>query len=285
MQSLKAILELSKIRITFFVMLTTTFGYLCYEGNFGIAAIIASLGIFLMACGSAALNHIQEYQIDSKMNRTKNRPLPSGKISLRTAVLLSVVLSISGFLVLFIFINLTVALLGLAALLVYNGIYTPMKRFNSLAIFPGSLIGAIPPVVGWVAAGGSILDYQAFSLAFFFFIWQIPHFWLLLLLFGNEYKDAGFPTLLNRFTRQQLSRITFMWIIATIAMGLLLPLFLLLQFSFSMILVLGIALLLLVDSFKLLSNVENNKSYSFAFRHINFFVLAVVISISIDKLR
>lgn len=266
-------------------MLTTTFGYLCFAGSFDSTAFFSSLGIFLLACGSAALNHLQEYQLDANMNRTRNRPLPSGRLSRKSAIIIIVTLSVLGVMVLYSFVGFTGTLLGLAALVIYNGIYTPMKKYNSFAIFPGSLIGAIPPVIGWVAAGGSLIDFRAISLAFFFFIWQIPHFWLLLLLFGNEYKDAGFPTLLNLFSREQLSRITFVWILATIAMGLLLPVFLMLKLSFTILIVVVIATLLIVDSVKLLSAEPTNKNYTFAFRHINFFVLSVVISISIDKLR
>ncbi len=285
MKNLSAILELAKIRITFFVMLTTTFGYVCYKGSFGFDALIASIGIFLMACGSAALNHIQEYKFDSMMERTKNRPLPSGRLGLPFAQILSIVWAALGFLILLFYFGFVPSVLGFLALVVYNLVYTPLKRVNSMAIFPGSLIGAIPPMVGWVAAGGSVFDFQALSLAFFFFIWQIPHFWLLLLLFGNDYKLAGFPTLLNYFSREQLSRITFAWIIATVAMGLLLPVFVLSKVPLTIILIGLFAAWLLYDSVKLLTSEQDNKNYSFAFRHINFFVLAVVISISIDKLK
>jgi heme o synthase len=102
----------------------------------------------------------------------------------------------------------------------YNGIYTPLKKINPLAIIPGSLVGSIPPAVGWTAAGGNILDPQIIILSFFFFIWQIPHFWLLLLIFGKDYENAGFPTLMQIFSSDQLARITFIWIVATVVTGM-----------------------------------------------------------------
>ena len=86
----------------------------------------------------------------------------------------------------------------------YNAVYTPLKKVFSLAIIPGSLVGALPPLAGWVAAGGDILDPKIILISSFFFVWQIPHFWILLLIYGKDYDKGGFPTLTNVFSERQL---------------------------------------------------------------------------------
>ena len=118
----------------------------------------------------------------------------------------------------------TAALLGLGAAAVYNLVYTPLKRVTPFAALPGALIGALPPAMGWAAAGGYLQDPSIHLVAFFFFLWQIPHFWLLLLFYGQDYRDGGMPSLLDRFDRGQVLRLTFLWIAAVCAAALLLPL-------------------------------------------------------------
>jgi len=129
-----------------------------------------------------------------------------------------------------------------------------------------------------------ISDPQLLIICFFFFIWQIPHFWLLLLVFDNDYKQAGFPTLTEIFQKDQLVRITFMWIIATGVTAILIPLFGLVKQDLINVALFIAGVWLVWNSFKLLSDSDNKKIFSFAFRNINLFVLAVVILVSIDKL-
>jgi protoheme IX farnesyltransferase len=99
-------------------------------------------------------------------------------------------------------------------------VYTYLKRVTAFAVVPGALIGAIPPIMGYVSAGGSLHDPAILLVAMFFFLWQIPHFWLLLLMLGDEYREAGLPTVTGRFARPQLQRISFVWVLATAASGL-----------------------------------------------------------------
>lgn len=159
-----------------------------------------------------------------------------------------------------------------------------LKRKSAFAIIPGSVVGAIPPAVGWISAGGSISDPQLFIISFFFFIWQIPHFWLLLLLFDKDYQQAGFPTLTQIFDRDQLIRITFIWIIATGVTAILIPLFGLVKQDIINIALFISGVGLTWSAFKILSTSDNNFIFRFAFKSINLFVLAVVILVSIDKL-
>ena len=277
-------MEITKFRITIFVTLTTLFGYIAATNSLNAGAVLPILGILLLACGSAAYNHYQERNSDALMERTKHRPIPSGKISARSTLKISIILIFSGASLLFFGSNLLALLLGLLNLVWYNAVYTPLKKVTSLAIIPGSLVGAIPPMVGWVAGGGYIFDPQIILIAFFFFIWQIPHFWLLLLILDNDYRKAGFPTLTERFTKIQLARITFMWITATGITVLLLPIFQVAQNIFVRYILLLGTIWLTYNAFKLVSQKQENISFRFAFRDINFFALFVVIIVSIDKL-
>lgn len=276
--------EITKLRITIFVTVTTMFGFIAATDSIDSQIILPALGILLLACGSAALNHYQERKTDLLMERTKNRPIPAGKISAAATLQLSVVLVISGAILLFIGSGLFALSLGLLNLIWYNAVYTPLKKVSALAIIPGSLVGAIPPVVGWVAGSGNILDPQIILISFFFFIWQIPHFWLLLMVLDKDYQKAGFPTLTQIFSQQQLGRITFVWIIATGVTGLLLPLFQISHNQFVNYSLFIAALLLAFKSINLLQQTQETSAFRFAFRSINYFALFVVLVVTIDKL-
>lgn len=280
----KILVEITKLRITIFVTITTMFGYIAATNSIDIKLLLPALGILLLACGSAAINHFQERKTDLLMERTKSRPIPSGKISSTSVLYISLILVISGSVLLFVGSGILALALGLLNLIWYNGIYTPLKKITPLAIIPGSLVGAIPPVVGWVAGGGYILDPQIILIAFFFFIWQIPHFWLLLMVLDKDYQKAGFPTLTQVFNQQQLGRITFIWIIATGVTGLLLPLFQISHNQFVSYSLFIAALLLAYKSINLLQQTQEISAYKFAFRSINYFALFVVLVVSIDKL-
>ena len=283
-ERLKILAELTKIRITVFVTVTTVFGFISAAGELNTEIILPAIGILLLACGSAAINHYQERVSDGLMERTKHRPLPSKKITERDTIFISGVLVISGSILIYFSAGLIALSLGLLNLVWYNLVYTPLKKKTAMAIIPGSLVGAIPPAVGWVAGGGLINDPQIFILSFFFFIWQIPHFWLLVLVLNKDYEQGGFPTLTQKFSQEQLTRITFMWIIATAVTSLLIPLFGLVQnevINFGLFIA---GCWLSFNSFKFLMSNREKISFRFVFKEINIFALVVVVLLSIDKL-
>lgn len=217
----KTLLSLAKVKITFAVALTTITGYALANGSIDAGIILPTIGVFLLACGSAALNQIQERHIDQRMERTRKRPLPSGRISLQGAVLFMAILLISGSVLLYSSANLTALLLGWLTLIWYNAIYTPLKRVSAFAVVPGSVIGALPPAIGWVSAGAPLIDNQIIIVSAFFFLWQIPHFWLIMLKHADDYREAGFPTITDHFSLKQIQRLTLSWVIATAASSLL----------------------------------------------------------------
>ncbi len=278
------ILELGKVRITFFVAFSTSIGYLLQSGKLEWKMILPALGVFILAAGSSAINHYQERKTDALMDRTKSRPIPSGRITPLYAVITAVSFVVLGSLIIYFSANITAVILGLVALLWYNVVYTPLKKKFALAVVPGSLIGAIPPVIGWVAAGGYVFNPKAIALAMFFFIWQIPHFWLLLLLFGKDYEKAGFPTLTKIFTNDQLSRITFVWMTALAVSCLLIPFFDISSNPMSVIVMIIAGIWLLYESRDLLTKYFERVIFKKAFIRINLYVLAIVIILSLDKL-
>ena len=276
--------ELAKVRITIVVSLTTALGYIQFTGTIDSGLVLPIIGLFLLASGSAVGNHLQEKEIDSLMERTKNRPLPSGQVSVSEALIFALVLIMAGILILFFSVNLTGAALGMLALIWYNGIYTPLKSRSSLAVIPGSLIGAIPPVIGWVAGGGYYLDPQILVIAVYFFIWQIPHFWLLLLIYDNDYSRAGLPTLTRVLSRNQLERITFIWIVATVFIALAVPFINALRHPGIHLVLLAAAAWLVWMSVKIIRPDFEQKLYRKAFMNINYFTLFFILIMALDKL-
>jgi protoheme IX farnesyltransferase len=280
----KLLAELTKLRITSFVTLTTAVGFIAAAGELNSNFVAPVVGILILACGSAIVNHIQERNTDALMNRTKGRPIPSGDISVKNATTLAILLICTGSIILYFGAGLLAMGLALLNLLWYNAFYTPLKRKSSLAIIPGSLVGAIPPAVGWVAAGGYIFDKEIIIISAFFFIWQIPHFWLLMISFDQEYKQAGFPTITKFFNKDQFARIIYVWIVATVVTGLLIPFFNVVEFSFMYYSMLVAGILLTWSTAKLLSRQNEYISFRFAFKEINLFALLVLLVITVDKL-
>ncbi len=222
---LRLLADLGKVRITIAVTVTTTLGYLMARRGADREVWMPVVGTFLLASGASALNQCQEVAIDSRMPRTRRRPIPAGHVDRTTALFVAGLLILSGFFVLTSVGRQPTHLLvlGLAAMVWYNGVYTYLKRVTAFAVVPGALIGAIPPIIGYVAGGGDVLDPPILLVAGFLFIWQIPHFWLLMILIEQQYAGAGLPTLRQSFSKAQLHRVTFMWILATAAIGLVFP--------------------------------------------------------------
>lgn len=276
-------MELSKVKITFAVALTTITGYLLGGGSFDSGLILPTIGIFLLACGSSAINHYQERDRDALMERTRNRPIPSGRISPAGALVFAVTIAVAGSALLFLSDGLLAMQLGILALVWYNIIYTPMKKKTAFAVVPGAVIGAIPPLVGWVAAGGSLTDPRALFMAFFFFIWQVPHFWLLMLKYGEQYTKAGYPSITSIYSSRQIRNITFVWILATAISALMLPVFNVVE-SWMVMGGLLLSSAWLIGQFSRLLSVKDLPFSPIRyFMKINYFVLAVIIFLSLDR--
>ncbi|MCX6230100.1 MAG: protoheme IX farnesyltransferase [Bacteroidetes bacterium] len=211
----KAIAALIKYKVSLAVTFTTVIGYLICSHGFHFEILTLMFSVFILAGGASALNEYQERAFDAKMTRTKNRPLPSGHISPKNALIISVVFISLGLIFLYFLFGFITAFLGFFNIIWYNLLYTKLKRITAFAVVPGSLTGAIPLLMGWTAAGAYVFDTAALFLAFFIFIWQIPHFWLLMFKYGKEYEAAGFPTINQNINSWSLKMIIFSWVLAT----------------------------------------------------------------------
>jgi protoheme IX farnesyltransferase len=218
---LKIIFELGKVRISLPIALSALTGYIMYTRVLDRQGWLLALGVFFMSCSSSALNHWQERDIDAKMPRTKKRPIPSGRISATGAFAVVVGFAVIGTVILLLTNPAIAAILSWTTLIFYNLVYTPLKRVTAFAVIPGSMVGALPPMIGWAAAGGNLTSEVILLVATFFFIGQIPHFWLLLLMFGDQYKLANMPSLNQIFSELQITRITYTWVLTTAGSALL----------------------------------------------------------------
>ncbi|MGV3774816.1 MAG: heme o synthase [Verrucomicrobiales bacterium] len=188
--------ELVKARLTTLVVLTTLVGY--YAGSSGkldIALMFhAVLGTALVACGAAALNQLLERNLDAKMDRTEDRPLPSKRMQPNTVLLIGAALSATGLIYLAFAVNPLTSLLGCITLVSYLFVYTPLKRVTTLNTAVGAIPGAIPPLMGWTAATGEI-SAPGWALFAILFFWQLPHFLAIAWMYREDYAKAGFAML------------------------------------------------------------------------------------------
>ena len=195
-------------------------GYCLFPGaRSGAAMLFACAGVTLLAMGGAALNQVLERDIDALMIRTRLRPLPRGEMTPAAATLIGFGVIVAGCIILFTAGGLLPVLLGLAALVWYLVVYTPLKRRTPLALPLGALCGAVPPMIGWCLAGGDPMDFRIITLAALFFIWQIPHFWLLQERHAADYRRAGIPLFAIR------KGLFGLWLVALTATALMLPAF------------------------------------------------------------
>jgi len=272
--------ELGKFTISLSVSLSTLTAYVLWAGEFNRGMILPFLGVFILSLGSSAMNHYQERDLDRFMDRTQNRPLPSGKIKPSSALTYSILMLVAGSILLYLN-SVSALILGLLTAFWYNLIYTPLKRKTAFAVVPGALIGAFPPIIGWIAAGGDIMNYKIIVVAFFFFMGQIPHFWLILLKFGKEYEAAGFPSLSMIFQKDQIKRLTFMWIVAVAVSSLLFPLAGII-INIWLIVSLFIISIGLIYSFRnMLIDPFGHFRFGIAFLHLNLYFLAVMILLAL----
>jgi len=225
--SLHTLLTFLKYRISFAVCFTAAAGFLIYTGSFDFRLLSLMAGVFALSGGASALNQFQEYKYDALMPRTQQRPIPTGKIQPLQGLFISIFFIVLGALILYLAFGWLPAVLGLFNIVWYNLIYTNLKRITAFAVVPGSLVGAVPAFIGWTAAGGFIFDATIVFIAFFLFIWQVPHFWLLMLKYGDEYELAGYPTINQRVNPTHLPKVIFSWVMATSVTSLLFPFFLL----------------------------------------------------------
>ena len=189
---------LMKFRLASLVVFSAAIGYVaaCEHVNWAHMGWLV-LGGFLVTGSSNAFNQILERDIDKLMTRTENRPLPQERMSLNEAILIATISGITGISILWVFMNPLSGILGLLALLLYTAVYTPLKRITPFAVFVGAFPGAIPPLLGCVAATDGFGNIPFIGWVMFVgqFMWQFPHFWAIAWVLDDDYKKAGFRML------------------------------------------------------------------------------------------
>jgi protoheme IX farnesyltransferase len=199
-------MELVKPRIAAMVLLTVTVGFtLGSVGAWHMSELASALvGVALVAAAGGAFNQLIERRTDALMARTANRPLPAGRLTPWEVAGFGAVCAAAGLCVLFVEVNATTALLSLVTLALYVLAYTPLKRHSALSTAVGAIPGALPPVLGWTAAGGA-LGWEAFSLFAILFLWQFPHFLAIAWLYRQDYAAAGLRMLPGTLPRKGLT--------------------------------------------------------------------------------
>lgn len=196
---------LVKFRLNLLVVFTSGIGYVIGSGQYFTwsGLFLLCFGGFLITGSANALNQVLEKEYDKMMPRTSNRPLPTGRMTISTAVLTAGFMSLLGIILLSAFNPLT-ALIGTVSLIIYAFVYTPIKRISSFAVTVGAIPGALPPMIGWVAATGTIGS-EAIILFAIQFFWQFPHFWAIGWLQHDAYKKAGYHLLPSKGGRDKSS--------------------------------------------------------------------------------
>ena len=219
---------LFKPGISLFIALSAMLGYLIRHPRPDGIFYITGFFTFLLCAGSGGLNNCQDKHRDKALERTRNRLLPRGILPIFPVLTLCTLL---------IFVGLAglggtrqplmTMGLGLVGVILYNGIYTPLKSHTTLAILPGALCGMVPPALGWFAAGGTIpMDPTILSVMGIFGVWQLPHYWLVLMCHKDDYQASAIPSMLTLFSTLQVKRILLLWVLLFSTMTQMMPLFL-----------------------------------------------------------
>lgn len=186
--------EITKARLAISVVFSSLAGYLLAPVTFDIVSLLLlAFGGYCMVGASNAYNQIIEKDLDVLMNRTKNRPVPSGRMSVNKALIIAIALTVLGIVSLY-FLNAKTAMFGAISIFLYTSVYTPLKTITPLAVFVGAFPGAIPFMLGWVAATNEF-GIEPGTLFMIQFFWQFPHFWALGWMLDDDYKKGGFKML------------------------------------------------------------------------------------------
>ncbi len=276
--------QLLKMRLTFTVVLSAVLGYLiAFQNGLDFQAVLAlTIGGFLVVGSANGINQIIEKDFDSKMLRTNDRPLATNRMSVIEAGVFCTLIGISGVFILGTYLNQLSAILGFASLISYAFIYTPLKRYSSFAVFVGAFPGAIPPLLGWVAARGTI-DMGGLTLFALQFIWQFPHFWAIAWILDDDYKRAGYHLLPHRDGRNKKTAfLTVLYTVALIPISAL-PFFIGISGISSLIIAIVCGILLSLQAIKLYKTCSIPEAKRLMFYSIVYNPV-ILLALFIDKL-
>jgi heme o synthase len=283
MKRIALLADLTKYRLSLAVTFSAITGYLISGERIMFSLFLLIFGIFLLAAGAAALNQFTEKETDALMERTRNRPIPSNRIDPLQAFYISVFLIAAGLIILS-FTGIVPVLLAALAIVLYNLVYTKLKMISVFSVLPGALVGALPPLIGYTSAGASLARNEIIMFSSFMFLWQLPHFWIILIRFREDYRRAGFSTFKAGFSGRQIKMLIFAWVILTTFLIIIFSIKELLFSGFMNSLLIILNLFFILFFYFMLFGKDENRSVKSAFILINSFSLLVMILFIVNAL-
>ena len=243
---------LTKVRLSLLVVFSSAVGYaMATGGNMDwLSMTVICLGGFLTTGASNALNQVIEKDFDKLMTRTADRPLPQERMTVIEALLIAGLMGVAGIGLLWIYFNALAALFAALALFSYAFIYTPLKRYSPIAVAVGAVPGALPPLIGWVAATGT-LGMEAIVLFAIQFLWQFPHFWAIAWVSHDDYTRAGYKLLPSEEGRDKSSALQTLIFTALLFVSGFWPFYLGFAGTMSLVVVTGVGLFFLLQAVEL----------------------------------
>lgn len=277
----KSLLSLTRYKLSLSVAFSGLVGYIYYIHHIDLTALSVFLSVFFLSGGASALNQVQEKNYDAKMSRTLKRPIPMQLIKVNHAIIIAAVFILSGLIIIYSAGGIVCVITGTISIVWYNGLYTILKRFTAYAVFPGSFTGVFPICIGWYAAGGSLFDKHLLFISFFMLMWQIPHFFLLMLHYNDDYKKAGFPTFSDFMGALQIKRLILTWATCTVLASFTLIFFEIISpFVCQSVLIISGITMVIIFLREILN--KNEMKYKILFISINSYMLLVMLLLAIN---
>jgi protoheme IX farnesyltransferase len=281
---LRDIVSLSKPLVTLGVTFTALVGYILNAEILDFSDLLfLLLGVMLMSASAATFNHIVERKYDALMERTKGRPIASGRVSVNEGIIIGFLFLLLGLFFLLRYTNVTCALLGLFNLIWYIFVYTPFKRISVWAVFVGSITGVIPFFMGVVATGNILFSPVNLFVGAYLLMWQIPHFILLAYKYSNDYQKAGLASILTLVPPAIVIKIYYVWMIACCMITISFPLFGYLHNEFTGWILIALALSV---TFMIVYDLVRNRSeinYKRSFMVTNLMQVLLMLLLIIDR--
>ncbi len=274
--------QLMKMRLASLVVFSAAMAFMLAPGEIDFTKMwLLVLGGFLVTGSANGFNQIMERELDKLMTRTLNRPLPDARMTVGEALLVCTFIGALGVFILAYYMNFYSGILGLLAIILYTIVYTPLKRVTPFAVFVGAIPGAIPPLLGWVAATGSF-GLEAWLLFTIQFLWQFPHFWAIAWVLDDDYKKAGF-NLLPTGNRDKGSALqALLYTLSLIPVGVMPYVFHLSGFI-SMIVILGISFYFLWQAYQLYQKCDMDAARKLMYGSF-LYLPVVMIAMVLDKI-
>lgn len=276
--------QIAKVPLCLLVAFSAFFGYFLAIPQSFVPGLLVFLGVLMLATGAATLNSVQERRADQAMGRTRSRPLVQGVVSRRRGLLQAQLLLGLGFFILYVgFPTLAPVLTGILSVFLYNFLYTPLKHKTVWAIIPGALCGAVPPYIGWLAAGGSYFSPLIMGVVALFIVWQIPHFWLVVLDNQRDYHSSDIPNMLKMMPVRSLRRVSIVWVLSLVTILHIIVLLLVDIASLGRAIIsFGSLFFLIFYAYQL--GFKNRLSYRFLFIALNIFMFMVMVILACGSL-